>query len=225
MTVGENRSGPVDIDTVSLVYGYLHDEVLIRSRSEWGADLPPTGELLPEPDVRFLLVHHTAGRTDYAESEVVEQIRQSYRHQTGPARNWPDVCYNFFVDRYGGIWEGRHGSATAAVMADATGGSQGFAQLVCLIGNFHENRPTPAMMASLERLLAHLIVQYGLDSAPGATTSFVSRGSNKWPEGTRVTARVISGHRDVSDTVCPGDFLYPLLESDVPRNVLALLRA
>lgn len=206
-----------------MVYRGSHNAFRIRSRSDWGADLPPTGELFREPDVRFLLVHHTAGRTDYAESEVEEQIRQAYRYQTGPEKNWPDVCYNFFVDRYGGIWEGRQDSARAAVMADATGGNQGFAQLVCLLGNFHGNQPTLAMVASLERLLAHLIVRYGLDSAPGANTSFVSRGSNKWPEGTRVTARIISGHRDMSATVCPGDFVYELLDSEVPQNVRALL--
>ena len=42
--------------------------------------------------------------------------------------------------------------------------------------------------------------------------SFTSRGSNKWKSGTTVKARPISGHRDMSATVCPGKFVYPLFE-------------
>jgi hypothetical protein len=191
----------------------------IRSREDWGAGLTPRGPLRAEEDVRFLLVHHTAGRTNYGPDDVVSQMRQIYSFHTGPEKGWPDVCYNFFIDRFGGVWEGRLGSSAGPVEADATGGNQGYAQLVCLLGNFHENEPGAPMMESLAWLLALLADRYEINTSPGATTTFVSRGSNKWSKGTPVEALTISGHRDMSFTACPGDFVYPLLNTSVQGRV------
>ncbi len=39
----------------------------------------------------------------------------------------------------------------------------------------------------------------------------MSRGSNKLPRGSNVSTPVISGHRDVTFTACPGDRAYDLL--------------
>lgn len=195
----------------------------IHLRDEWGADLSPKGILPPEEDVKFLLVHHTAGTTNYSQDSVARLIRNTYSFHTSSEKGWNDVCYNFFIDRYGGVWEGRAGSIQGPVMADATGGSQGFAQLVCLLGNFQENSPTPEMITSLEKLLSWLANRYQIDTTPGKTVSFISRGSNKWPTGSEVIARTISGHRDMSLTACPGDFVYPLLATSVPMNVTNLM--
>ena len=52
-------------------------------------------------------------------------------------------------------------------------------------------------------LLAALADRYAIPTAPGTTTTFVSRGSNRWPAGTEVTAATISGHRDMSQTQLP----------------------
>lgn len=195
--------------------------VQIHPRSDWGASLIP-GPLQPEPDVRFLLVHHTAGSNDYAESEVTAQIRQVFQFHTGPDKGWSDVCYNFFVDRYGGVWEGRAGSLQGPVMADATGGSQGFAQLVCLLGIFVQDEPTEAMVDSTIGVLGMLANRYSVDTTPGATVDFISRGSNRWPAGSPVTARTISGHRDMSATECPGQKVYDLLDQEIPARVTAV---
>jgi hypothetical protein len=107
-------------------------------------------------------------------------------------------------------------------MADATGGSQGFAQLVCLLGNFVDDEPSAEMLSSLEQVLAWLGGRYSIDTSTGATTSFLSRGSNRWPVGENVTVRTISGHRDVSQTACPGDRMYRRLEAEVPVAVARL---
>ena len=67
----------------------------------------------------------------------------------------------------------------------------------------------------------HVTETYQIDTPPGSTTSFVSRGSNKWPAGAEVTARTISGHRDMSTTSCPGDLVYSLLNQAIPADVTA----
>lgn len=194
----------------------------IFPRSAWATKDQTAGLIKPEPQVRFLLVHHTAGVTNYKIEQVPNQIRQVYGFHTSKAKGWPDVCYNFFVDRFGQVWEGRQGSLNSAVMADATGGSQGFAQLVCLLGNFDESEPTSAMMESCAATLAWLATKYRITVDQSKLVSFTSRGSNRWKVGTIVRARPISGHRDMSATVCPGKFVYPLLENWLPKRVAEL---
>jgi hypothetical protein len=180
----------------------------IHPRSDWGADLPPKGLIAPET-VKFLLVHHTASSNFVPDPRAI--IRQTYAFHTGPEKRWPDICYHFMIGPDGSIWETRAGSLAGPVVADATGGNQGYAQLVCLIGDFQNQPPTPAAQESLMRLLIHLADRYGVDTDPAATTTFVSRGSNKFRSGTTVTTSTISGHRDVTYTACPGDNGYALL--------------
>lgn len=194
----------------------------IQPRSNWaGETRPATGPIGPEIPL-FLLVHHTATPNG---GDPVETMRSIYSFHTGPEKGWPDVAYNFFIDDGGTVWEARSGSLDGPVEASATGGNQGFAQLVCLLGDFTAELPTPAALNSLSLTLAWLADRDGIDTAPGATVEFVSRGSNLWPAGDMVTAATISGHRDMSRTACPGDTLYPYLVSQVPAEVDTLRSA
>lgn len=190
----------------------------IRPRDSWGRDLAPVGPTQAEQSVKFLLVHHTAGSNRYGTKDVESKIREVYSFHTSPAKGWVDVCYNFFIDRFGGVWEGRAGSLNGPILADATGGNQGFAQLVCLLGNFETDRPPAPMMESCAAVLGWLADRYGIPLDQSRTVQFRSRGSNRWPNGSLVKARPISGHRDMSATLCPGKFVYPMLESEVPAR-------
>jgi hypothetical protein len=201
--------------------------VTVRPRADWAGGLAPTGPLQQEmpADVRFLLVHHTASANDYAPEDVPGLLRGFYAAHTGPGKNWPDVAYNFFVDRYGTAWEGRTGSLGAPVQADATGGSQGFAQLCCFVGTHTAEPPSAQARATMTALLAALADRYGIETAPGSTATFVSRGSNRWPAGTTVTTPTIAGHRDMSLTECPGEAAYALVRDAFPAEVTALRTA
>ncbi len=180
----------------------------IYPRAAWGAALPPRRPIEVETPL-FLLVHHTASSNSYSSAAAL--IQATYAFHTSSAKGWSDVCYEFFIGRDGDVWEGRAGALTGPVVADATGGSQGFAQLICLLGDFTSQLPTAAAQASLVNVLAWLADRYSIDISPGATTSFVSRGSQRWAAGTPVTTATIAGHRDMSYTACPGDALYPAL--------------
>ena len=196
--------------------------VTVRPRSDWAQGLP-VGSLQAEEDVRFLIVHHTASANGYAPGDVPSLLRGFHGFHTGPDKGWPDVAYNFFVDRYGTVWEGRAGSLAGPVQPSATGGSQGFAQICCFIGDHTSEPPTAEARRSMTLLLAGLAEKYGLD--PRGSTSFLSRGSNKWAPGTEVTTSTIAGHRDMSMTTCPGDAAYPLVEQAFPADVAAVLAA
>ena len=190
----------------------------IQPRAAWAGDLAPTGPIGTD-ELRFLLVHHTASSNSYEAAGVAGILRGIYRFHTGSEKGWPDVCYHFFVDRYGGVWEGRAGSLGGAVAADATGGNQGYAQLACLVGDFTAAAPPPPMVDSLVRLLAWSAGRWNIDTTPGASVTFTSRGSNRWPAGAIVTTSTIAGHRDMTYTACPGDRVYDMVRGDLPARV------
>lgn len=194
----------------------------IHPRSDWAsAEFPVRGSMEPE-DPKFLIVHHTETTNDYDEAGVVEEIRDIYRFHTGAEKGWPDIAYNFFVDRYGGIWEARSGSLDGPVRGSATGGNQGYTQLVCVIGSFKDQQPPDAALRSLTNVLAWLGDRYAIDTAPGATVNFTSLGSNRHAAGAAVTTTTIAGHREMSQTDCPGDAFFPLVKERLPADVSAI---
>ncbi len=191
--------------------------VTVHPRADWAGKLTAKGPLQAETP-RFLLVHHTVSSNTYTETAVAGQIRGFFNFHTGE-KGWNDVAYNFFVDRFGGVWEARTGSLAGPVRGDATGGNQGFSQLVCMIGDFSAQPPSPAALESLSNVLAALAEKYGIDTSPGTTTSFVSRKSNRWKAGLCVETPTIASHREMSQTSCPGDALFSIVRDELPARV------
>ncbi|HEU4321486.1 MAG TPA: N-acetylmuramoyl-L-alanine amidase [Acidimicrobiia bacterium] len=190
----------------------------INPRSAWGADLPPKGELSAE-DVRFLIVHHSASHNGHNAADVPDILRGWYHFHTGPDKGWPDIAYNFIIDSEGGVWEGRQGSLDGPVAGSATGGNQGFTQLVCVIGDTGQAPATPAASATLVSVLGWLADRYQVATTAGAEVTFTSRGSNRWPSGASVTTPTIAGHRDMSQTSCPGANLYTYVTGGLMADV------
>jgi hypothetical protein len=149
-------------------------------------------------------------------------LRSFYDFHTSPEKGWNDIAYNFLIDTAGGIWEGRSGSLAGAVAGDATGGNQGYSQLVCLIGDFNATDPSPASLTSLTALLAWLADKHGIATSPGSQVSFTSGGSNLWPLGATVTTPTITGHRTMSKTSCPGDALFDIVTTSLTGDVHAV---
>ncbi|HEY5890537.1 MAG TPA: N-acetylmuramoyl-L-alanine amidase [Acidimicrobiia bacterium] len=194
--------------------------VTVNPRSSWALNRPPKGPLSAE-DVKFLLVHHSASQNGHTGADAPDILRAFYDFHTGPEKGWNDIAYNFLIDADGGIWEGRSGSLDGPVAGDATGGNQGFSQLVCVIGDYNSVAPSVASKNSLAILLAWLADRYAVDTSAGATVSFVSRGSNLWPAGSSVTTPTITGHRTMSQTTCPGDNLYSYVTGSLWGDVNA----
>lgn len=203
--------------------GVAQPEIL--PRSSWAEGRTARRPLEVEQPL-FLLVHHTAQpNSDYSRDDVPRLLQGIFDAHTGSDKGWPDVAYNFFVDRFGRVYEGRTGSIVGPVRGSATGGNQGYSQLCCFLGDFQSLPPDAEALDSMCRLLAWLADRDGIDVAPGSTVQFASLGSNRWPAGSTVRTRTISGHRDVSLTACPGDAAYQLLEREIPMRVQGLLGA
>ncbi|MBW3613889.1 MAG: N-acetylmuramoyl-L-alanine amidase [Actinobacteria bacterium] len=186
--------------------GVGFEGVEVIPRSVWAGGLDATGPIPLEAEVRYLLVHHSVDPGNgYGRDEVAGVLRDFYRLHT--AKGWPDIAYNFLVDRFGRVWEGRTGSLEAPVAGDATGGNQGSDQLCCFIGNHQRAEPSAEAFTAMAGLLGALGRRYGIPLGPDATAVFTSRGSNRHPEGAEVTTATIAPHRDMSLTQCPGDFV------------------
>jgi hypothetical protein len=213
--------------------------VLGYRREEWGGDLLPKGMIYPE-DVRFLQVHHSASPNDYSEEMVPGILRGVYYFHTGPEKNWPDICYNLFLDRYTGyLYEGRTGSLGAQpVQCDASGGNPGFMQQVCILGDFTNEVPyeispitgreESVFLDSLIKTLAWLCDRSNISTEPDATAQFISRGSNHLDPitgendtraGMELIVPTINPHLRLSATQCPGNAFREFVETKLQQRV------
>jgi hypothetical protein len=192
----------------------------IVSRAGWGAD-----ERIrrADPDysdtVRAAFVHHTVQSNNYSPSESAALVRADYLYHVR-TRGWNDVGYNFLIDRYGRVFEGRYGGITRAVLGAHAGGFNTRSTGVALLGTFTTSRPTAPMLAALERLLAWKLDLTHVD--PRGRTVLTSAGgaNTRYPAGRRVVVNTILGHRSTSYTTCPGDptiGLLPRIRSAVSR--------
>jgi hypothetical protein len=182
----------------------------IVSRTAWGGnELPRRSQPRYASTVRLVIVHHTATPNSYTPAEAAAIVRGIDVYHV-KANGWNDIGYNFLVDRYGRVYEGRYGGVTRNVIgAHALGFNTGSVG-IALIGNFMTARPTAAAVRSLERLIAWRLDLAHVD--PVSKLGYVSGGSERWRAGTKVTVRAVSGHRDTGATSCPGDMLYPQLD-------------
>jgi hypothetical protein len=206
----------------------------IISRAQWGADESYrtigngcNGQPEYASSVRNAFVHHTVNINTYAASDSAAIVRGIYYMHTH-SDGWCDIGYNFLVDRFGQVFEGRYGGITKAVIGAQAGGFNTGSTGVALIGQFQPGAdppvgtPSAAMTDALTKLLAWKLAYHGVD--PRALVTVVSSGSTRYPAGQAVTLNTISGHRDVSQTSCPGDNEYTKLTS-LRDNVMATILA
>jgi len=181
----------------------------IVPRLAWGASEsirrgPPTYA----PAVRFAVVHHTAGRNDYTRAQAAAVVRaiQLYHVQ---GNGWNDIGYNFLVDRFGTIYEGRYGGDERNVVgAHALGFNTGSVG-IALLGTYGSAAPPKAAQDALARLLAWRLDLAHVD--PTSISTVISGGSERYARGIPVLLRSVSGHRDTGFTECPGEQLYARL--------------
>ena len=198
----------------------------IVTRSGWKAnDEIVRGKPVYAPAVKLAIIHHTAGTNTYTRAQAAAIVRgiETY-HVEG--NGWNDIGYNFLVDRYGDIYEGRAGGIERNVVgAHAEGFNTGTVG-IALIGNFTSAKPTQAMQDALVKLLAWRLDVAHVD--PLSTVVYTSGGNAKFRAGKAVTLHAISGHRDTGPSECPGNAAYALLPTvakDVAKTSLPKLYA
>lgn len=182
---------------------------VILSRRQWGADESwRDGGPWYDRTIQQVHIHHTVNANDYSRADVPALIRGMYRYHTHDL-GWSDIGYNFLVDRFGRIWQGRAGGNGKPVRGAHTLGFNDTSAGISVIGNFDEGRPGQKVLTAIVHLAAWKLDRYHRD--PQGTARVYSHGSDDYPAGRTVRLPVIDGHRDTNQTACPGQHLYDLL--------------
>ncbi|HET7566384.1 MAG TPA: FlgD immunoglobulin-like domain containing protein [Gaiellaceae bacterium] len=190
----------------------------IVPRAGWGADesirkgAPQYADAL-----RFAVVHHTAGTNDYTRAESAAIVRgiELYHVQ---GNGWNDIGYNFLVDKYGQIFEGRYGGVDKPVVGAHAQGFNTGSVGIAVLGEYGSTKIGGAAKAALVKLLAWRLDVAHVD--PLSTLTWASGGNPRFPARVPVFLRAVSGHRDTNFTDCPGNALYAQLP-EIAREAAA----
>ena len=185
-------------------------QLAITPRAAWGASRCKPRKTPGYGTVDLAFVHHTDSLNGYRRSQsasVVLGVCLFHRN----VNRWNDIGYNFLVDRYGQVFEGRAGGLEAPVVGAQAGGFNLFSTGIAAIGTYSSTRFPAAGINSLAELLAWKFSQLGIPAI--GTTTVPSDGGPFTPfrKGTPVTLNHIAGHRDADSTACPGNALYAQL--------------
>jgi len=181
------------------------------SRSQWGGDRHcRPRKSASTGSVKAVFVHHTAGSNSYSSSDgpsIVLGICRYHRDSNG----WDDIGYNFLVDKYGRIYEGRAGGADRAIVGAHAQGWNAQSTGVANLGNFSNGGQSSAGLRAMDRLISWKLDVHGTPRGGRAVLVSAGGATNRYRSGARVEFNRISGHRNGNHTECPGDGLYDQL--------------
>jgi hypothetical protein len=178
----------------------------LLGREAWGANeairrAPPSYART----VQFALVHHTAGSNSYTASQSAAMVRGiEVYHVKG--NGWNDIGYNFLVDKYGQVFEGRYGGADKNVIGAHAEGFNTGSFGVAVLGTYGSAAPPAVARTALAGLLAWRLDVAHVD--PLSSLTWVSGGNARYASGVPVLLRAVAGHRDTGFTSCPGAAFY-----------------
>ena len=192
----------------------------IITRAQWGADESlRRGKTTYSDTIKVAFVHHVVSTNDYTPGQAAQQMRNIYSWFTeGIQVN--DFGYNFMVDRFGRLYEGRAGGVDRPVVGAHTSGFNAESFAVSFLGNADTLNPDAPTKEKILDAISDLIAwKFDIhDVNPLGTAVLTSAGpgpgqgttSMYWP-GEKVTSKTITGHGDIGSTSCPGEFLRPTL--------------
>lgn len=175
----------------------------VITTAEWGARLAKATFTKTFP--RYVVVHHTDNQNppnDFSEETIEGAIRLARNIQSGHMddNGWLDSGHNFLNTTGGFVLEGRHGSLDAV--------KQGFciqsAHAAQDIGKLANGNQSPGIENEGTFMTFQMI--------PKQWNSLVELCASLC-DSCNISPTNIRGHRDFSDTDCPGDWLY----SQLPR--------
>ena len=194
-----------DVDDGPLTAARADAPSIIR-RPQWGADESIVrGAPWYADRVRLVVVHHTAGTNSYTASQSAAIVRGIQRYHV-LGNGWNDIGYNFLVDKYGQVFEGRAGGIDQPVGGAHAAGFNTGSSGIAVLGTYSLNDISSSARSALVKLISWRLDVAHVD--PVRNLTYVSNGSDQYPAGTSVRLRAVSGHRDTGYTSCPGNILY-----------------
>ena len=158
-----------------------------KPRFLWAKAAPDRANLNPMLPVTCVTIHHDGLDELIWSARTADVAARLEHYRVGHlGRGWADIGYHLIIDRGGVLWQGRAVRYQGAHVSKHNEGNIG----VLVMGNFDRQKPTPAQLATLRRVVADLRSTYG-----------IKRG------------RVYT-HKEWQDaqTACPGSNLQPRVE-------------
>ncbi len=162
-------------------------------RSSWAKADPIPSRLNKLGGVSAVTVHHEGWTPVYFEdtrstADRLDGIRRSHIERMGAA----DIGYHYIIDRAGRVWQGRSVAYQGAHVKEHNENNIG----IMVLGNFDQQQPTNAQVATLRSTLIALCKQY------------------------RLTTKKVYTHQELNKTECPGRVLQSQMTT-LRRNGLA----
>lgn len=160
--------------------------------------------------IRGIVIHHTATTKDLDKPELA--VQNIYEYHT-KYKKWGDIGYHYLIAPDGKIFEGRKGGRSvigghALPVNKTTIG-------IAVLGNYQDEEPSEAVLASIIKLSRALSVEYGIEP----DKKYIYK---------REAFESIMGHRDNDNTACPGEKLYakiPYIRSQATLTNSKLVRS
>jgi hypothetical protein len=156
----------------------------VLPRERWTHERPIMTLANPMGQINTITVHHDGMppvtlRTERDAAERIDLIRRAHL-----GRGWADIGYHYIIDPQGRVWQGRPRNLQGAHVKDHNEHNLG----IMVLGNFVEQRPTAAALASLD--------------------AFVLANMRLF----RVSLRDVQTHQELATTACPGTNLQAHME-------------
>lgn len=226
---------PTPAGALEVPSGIIRGQVF--RREHWGADESKRFKDGAEwwnrmyVPVKKIVVHHTAGTNNFKDIEDVKaEVRADYAYHA-TTLDWGDIGYNILIDRWGNIYEGRHGrgqglsreafspGVVAGHALDHNYGSVGIALLGTFTKPGENDAPGIPLPEAMERALVDVVAwQCQLHNIDPSESSDYLLVTDKWNRG----MNNVSGHRDCNTTICPGGYVYdrlPLIRAAVAQKL------
>ncbi len=162
-------------------------ELGVVLREQWGWSktrlVEQAGErTLPNHIINKITIHH--GGEDFAADKDVGEYLRHLQSWSRSEKKWIDIPYHFMIDLNGTIYEARPVNLPGDTNTDYD--VRGHA-LICVMGNYENQILSQQQLNSLIKI-----------------TAFLAKGFS-------VSVDSIRGHKDYTETLCPGKDLYAYL--------------
>ena len=187
--------------------------VAVTTRAEWGANASYMSWDPEYARAGHVVVHHTAGTNSYSAGQSASIVRGIYYYHA-VTLDWGDIGYNFLVDKFGTVFEGRSGSVAApagtmSIGAHARGVNTG-TMGISMMGDYSAVSPSDAQLSSVGKMAGWFLKRAGISDVTGWAGLHVWT-TERYQAGSTISMPRILGHRDVGYTTCPGNVGYSKL--------------
>lgn len=174
---------------------YPHDLKVIK-RNDWG--WIPFDRSVPQHQINKITIHH--GGEYFAEDKDMISYLRNLQSWSRGEKKWADNPYHFMIDLKGKIYEARPVNIPGDTNTDYDVNGH---VLICVVGNYEEQKINREQLNSLSKLTAFLKQRFNVD------------------------LKDIRTHKDYTETLCPGKDLYKyfedgsflkLVESELTKN-------